>query len=545
MGFKLRSRSPSALRRTPPRTRRVIRWLILTVILLGLGLPWGTDPEPIASAQQAQAAVSSLGPFCQQPPEAVARKEQLRQRSLQSDAAWAEYTQLLSQHRAALEACRQTRWPQTQAIWLRLYTCDTTPGILDQIFDQIVNQGYNRVFIETFYDGQVLLPEGESDPWPSVQPDADLLDQAITAARRRGLGAYVWMFSLNYGYAYSQLPDRQQTLARNGSGNTSLLNPATATIEDISTLAIPDQVFVDPFHPQARQDYLRILTQALRRQPDGVLFDYIRYPRSAGAASVASTVKDLWIYGEAARASFIDLGRDPVSQATLSRYLDQGFPTADDLIRLDQTFSTSHYRWRQPGAPDPTPTPVPSPSPSPDPAISPTPTPTPTPTLSASRRLRTLQPQLWQLAVDFARFGIVDYLNTIAAPVQAQGIPAGAVFFPKGNARVGESGYDSRLQPWDRFDPALEWHPMAYAKCDELGCVGDQVQRVIAAADPQTFICPAIAGLWGQSLDQRPMLELQMQELGGRFPQLPCVSHFAFSWLHPASDQQRKSCAAP
>ncbi|MFS8882037.1 hypothetical protein NW849_01375, partial [Synechococcus sp. R55.3] len=257
-------------------------------------------------------AGSLLNAFCQQPPAEVARKSQLRQQANRSDVAWAEYAQILDEHRAALIACRSQRWPQIQAIWVRLHPCDANPGVLDQVFDQVVNLGYNRVFIETFYDGRSILPDGAGGIWPSLQPNADLLDLALKAARRRGLSAYAWVFSLNFGYSYGQRPDRQVALARNGRGITTVLDPATALSEDLGS---PGEVFVDPFHPLARRDFAELVRRILQRQPDGILFDYIRYPRGSGGSSVAATVRDLWIHGEAARKAYLDLAENPAGRA--------------------------------------------------------------------------------------------------------------------------------------------------------------------------------------------------------------------------------------
>jgi hypothetical protein len=136
---------------------------------------------------------------------------------------------------------------------------------------------------------------------------------------------------------------------------------------------------------------------------------------------------------------------------------------------------------------------------------------------------------------------VLDYLRQAAQLVWKRGIPSGAVFFPDGNLKVGE-GFDARLQPWDRFDPNMEWHPMAYAKCEDSSCVVKQVERVLAVASPQTFVCPAIAGLWGQAQRNRPSLETQMAALARRFPQLSCVSHFSLSWIEPELERSRRTC---
>lgn len=539
-----------------------IRWLggvLGALILLGSGIAaqaqflWPGHSGLQGRGEQR----GSLDAFCRQPPEEVARKAQLRQRAAQSDAPRAEYNQVLAEHRAALIACRSRRWPQIQAIWVRLHPCDANPGVLDQVFDQVVNLGYNRVFIETFYDGRSILPDGGGGIWPSLQPNADLLDLALKAARRRGLSAYAWVFSLNFGYSYGQRPDRQAVLARNGRGLTTVLDPATALLEDLGS---PDEVFVDPFHPVARRDFAELIRRILQRQPDGILFDYIRYPRGSGGSSLAATVRDLWIHGEAARQAYLDLAENAAGRALLERYLSQGYVTVADVLHLDATYG-EEPKWRQPGDPRPSASGERPLSPElwdgmaqgraggnedlhsslanedSQPSANPTPSPTP----SAAFRQERWQQQLWQLSVEFARYGILDYLRQAAQPAQSLGIPSGAVFFPDGNQAVGE-GFDARLQPWDRFDPGMEWHPMAYAKCEDGSCVAQQVEQVLAVASPQTFVCPAIAGLWGQAQRKRPSLEAQMAELARRFPQLPCVSHFALSWIEPELERSRRTC---
>ena len=126
-------------------------------------------------------------------------------------------------------------------------------------------------------------------------------------------------------------------------------------------------------------------------------------------------------------------------------------------------------------------------------------------------------------------------------PVQKQGIRAGLVFFPDGNQTVGR-GYDSRLQPWDRFPTTLEWHPMSYAACGNASCINALVQRVFKYAPPEAQVIPAIAGVWGKAISNRPSLEAQTRAIRSVAPQVRGVSHFAFSWQEPQIESQRKSC---
>jgi hypothetical protein len=155
-----------------------------------------------------------------------------------------------------------------------------------------------------------------------------------------------------------------------------------------------------------------------------------------------------------------------------------------------------------------------------------------------------LQADLWYFSVAHVVQGIIDFVNLAAAPVQQQGIPAGAVFFPGGNKSVGHGGFDSRLQPWDRFPSSMEWHPMAYGNCgsNNTRCIVEEIQRVLSMAPPGTQVIPALAGTWGGSLKNRPPLEAQMEAIRRAFPQINGVSHFAYSWQEPEADRDRKFC---
>ncbi|MEL7226732.1 MAG: hypothetical protein AAGL17_18325 [Cyanobacteria bacterium J06576_12] len=245
-------------------------------------------------------AEASVNRFCQLSQQDVEQKESLRVAGLQGDsAAQQQYRAISQQHIAEVQRCRQEQWPKNQAIWLRLYPCDLQPGGLDALMDRIVNLGYNQVYLEAFSNGQVLLPKNDNPTsWPSVvqaeqYADRDLLAEAIDAARARGMDAYAWMFTMNFGYSYGQRSDRRQVLARNGFG--------------IDTLAYADQgnsgpsedAFVDPYNRQAQGDYAQMVRAVLARRPDGALYDYVRYPRLTGPSSVVSNVRNLWIYGPA------------------------------------------------------------------------------------------------------------------------------------------------------------------------------------------------------------------------------------------------------
>ncbi|WP_373479955.1 family 10 glycosylhydrolase [Geminocystis sp.] len=447
--------------------------------------------------------------YCQLDQNTITTKENLRQKAIAGNtAAQQEYKQMLQQHGNLLRNCRQNNWLKEQAIWVRLYPCDVQAGSIDKVLDTIVNQGYNAVYLEVFFDSQVLLPKnGNYTPWPSVidvsgQENRDLYAETLQKGRERGLKVYAWLFSMNFGYLYSQKPDRQPALARNGKGQSSI-----DVVHDQS------QAFIDPYNSQARQDYTQLLQAVIQRRPDGVLFDYIRYPRGSGQQSVVSKVKDLWIYGDASKQTLFRRAQNQQGRWLLERYVNQGFINANDIAQMKNLYpdeKTPLWQGRSASAPN---------------------------TLSA------LQIDIWYFTVAHAAQGVIDFLDFASNQVKQRGITTGAVFFPDGNQVVGDVGFDSRLQPWDSFSQNMEWHSMSYALCGNPNCIVDQVKRVLSASSQGSNVMPVLAGFWGRDDGKRPSLESQMEAMRTSAKPVQSISHFAYSWLYPEHTRQRQSCS--
>jgi hypothetical protein len=273
------------------------------------------------------------------------------------------------------------------------------------------------------------------------------------------------------------------------------------------------QVFIDPYSQQAKTDYYRLVQEILKRRPDGVLFDYIRYPRGSGGDSVVTTVGDLWIYGDAARQALYNRASNNQGRELITRYIRQGgVISPSDVAEVNKLYPNEQTPLWQGRTPSPTDT------------------------------VGSLQWQLYQLSVAHAAQGVLDFLSLATLAAQRSGIRAGAVFFPDANQAVGQGGYDSRLQPWDRFPSSIEWHPMSYGVCGTTGCIEDLVRRVMERAPSGTQVIPALAGNWAQSVNNRPSLEVQMQAIRQRIPGINSISHFAFSWQDPQFDRDRKFC---
>ncbi len=493
-----------ALQGQPSRSPKKVRKPALALSII-LGLANFGFVQPAAAQNRDPLA-------CQQEAEAVSRKsELLRETAEGNNKSRKRYERLIKEHRDELADCRRRNWPQNQALWVRLYPCDIKPGVLEQVLDQAVNQGYNQVYVETFYSGKALLPLNDnSTPWPSVvgdrdYADTDLLAQAIEKGRKRGLKVYAWMYSMNFGESYTD--SRGSSLARNGKGQTSL-----------ELVADGPQAFIDPYNREAIRDYSNLVREVAERRPDGILFDYIRYPRGSGAASVAGNVKDLLVYSPASKEALVRRATNNQGREMIRRFLNRGYVDLGDLQQVMKKYpgeSGPMWQGRIPPKLD---------------------------KKAVKQRQQRLQQDLWLLSVAHAYQGVVDFLNTAAKPAQESGIPAGAVFFPSANKTVGQQGFDSRLQPWERFSSRLEWHPMAYADCGLASCIVDEVKRVLNNSPAGVKVQPALAGSWGKSYGNRPSLEVQMVALQSTSAQVQTVSHFAYSWQQPQNDANRKAC---
>jgi hypothetical protein len=464
-------------------------------------------------------AAAQTPPYCQQSAEVIAEKSRLLQSLLRGDRnAMKRYQALVAQNGNRLRQCRQQTWPQASAIWLRLYPCDARPGNLEAVLDRIVDRGYSQVYVEVFATSRVLLPENKNPtPWRSTLAgtrvnNVDLLAKAIQKGRARGLKVYAWLFTLNFGAEYFGRSDRRGAIARNGLGQDTL--SAKQAVQGLSTT---DEVFVDPYSPQARQDYMRLVNAIMQRKPDGLLFDYVRYPKVNGAGSVTTRVQDLWIYGDASSAILTRRAMNYKGVELIRRYVERGFLTAGDLQDVNKLYpQEGEPMWQGRTANNLFKLPL-------------------------AKQVSVLQAELWKLSVAHAFQGVYEFLNMAVDPVRKAKLPAGVVFFPEGNQTIGQ-GYDSRLQFWEYFPRYLEWHPMSYGVCGKSDCIINQIRKVINYAPSGTQVKPVLAGIWQEPISNRPPLEVQTQAIRQAIPQLRSISHFAYSWQEPGSDRDRKFC---
>ena len=467
-------------------------------------------------------------PTCDVSATEILRKHELRKSALvitpNDPKAKSQYGAIVQKHKSELQACRDRLAPQTQATWIRLYPNDAKAGVLEDVFDKMANRGYNQVFIETFYDGRVLLPVADNPtPWRSVleesvksgevSADYDLWKQAIAIGKERGLKVYGWSFAMNFGYGYSEIKGRSVALALNGNGNNSIANTnfdrqlvanGRAFYEDAYE---EDHLFADPYSAIAKADLTSVVKALMQRHPDGMVFDYVRYPTNSTGALI-DNVKQLWIHGKSSRSALLNSIDNKNVRELMALYLQNGDLTSDDVIQTEKRLADTSK-------------------------VKPTNIKNPKETAAIAEGL------LWNIATNHAYQGVINFVTAVSAPLKQNNMAIGTVFFPNGN-RAESGKFEARMQPWDRFPIYMERHPMTYALCNDGSCVAEQVAEVVNQSSPETLVCPVLAGTWGQGFDGHPSFEKQMQAIRAREPKINCFSHFVYSWMEPESDRLRK-----
>ena len=467
-------------------------------------------------------------PSCDVSKAEILRKHELRKTALVNNPsdpkAQGQYQEIIKKHKAELQTCRDRTFPQTQATWLRLYPNDVKAGVLEDVFDKMANRGYNQVFIEVFYDGRVLLPVADNPtPWRSVMEESvkagevpanyDLFQKAIAIGKERGIKVYGWAFTINFGYGYSELSGKTGVLAINGNNQNSIANTnfdpklvsnGRAFYEDAYEA---DHLFVDPYSAIAKNDLTIAVKAFMKRSPDGMVFDYVRYPTNK-TGELIDNVKQLWIYGASSRTALVNSIDNKNVRELMQIYLKNGGITAADVVQTELKLAEAAK-------------------------VQPTKFKNPKETAAIAQGL------LWNIATNHAYQGVVNFVNTVTMPLQQNNVPIGTVFFPNGNRN--EAGkFEARMQPWDRFPSFMQRHPMTYALCDDGQCVAEQVSEVIRQSAPETLVCPILAGTWGQSFDGHPSFEVQTRAILAKNLKINCISHFVYSWMEPESDRLRK-----
>ena len=198
---------------------------------------------------------------------------------------------------------------ELKGVWVR--PTETTKEQIVATLDKLKDNGFNSVFLETYYHGKTIFPSKTMNKYGfTVQNELfegiDPLKLWVDEAHKRGIKVHTWFQSF---YVGNQNPNRNSTsiLAQHPEWGNKTKKCADC---QGATMSVSEHngYFLDPANPNVQEFLLELLSEIITEyHPDGINLDYIRYPNSNPRNDMAA-----WGFSEYAREDFrTKYGKDP------------------------------------------------------------------------------------------------------------------------------------------------------------------------------------------------------------------------------------------
>jgi len=203
---------------------------------------------------------------------------------------------------------------ELKGVWLR--PTEKTPEQIIATLDNLKSNGFNNVFIETYFHGKTIFPSQTMNKYGfTIQnenfEDFDPLEVWIKEAHKRDMKIHIWFQSFYVGNQPPEYNSSSILSVRPDWGNkTKRMADVPGATKSASE---HNGYFLDPANPEV-QEFLQELIKEIivTYKPDGINLDYIRYPNA-----VAGNDQGAWGFTEYARNDFELLyGVDPVELTT-------------------------------------------------------------------------------------------------------------------------------------------------------------------------------------------------------------------------------------
>ena len=203
---------------------------------------------------------------------------------------------------------------ETKGVWLR--PTETTPEQIIFTLDNLKANGFNNVFLETYFHGKTIFPSKVMNKYGfNIQNEKfenfDPLDVWIKEAHKRDIKVHIWFQSFYVGNQQPQYNPSSILSVRPDWGNKTKKfaneNNATKSVSEHNGYSL------DPANPEVQNFLEELIVEIIDSyNPDGINLDYIRYPN-------ASSTRDMDACGftQYARNDFKLLyGTDPIELTT-------------------------------------------------------------------------------------------------------------------------------------------------------------------------------------------------------------------------------------
>lgn len=203
---------------------------------------------------------------------------------------------------------------ETKGVWIR--PTETTPEQIIFTLDNLKANGFNNVFLETYFHGKTIFPSKVMNKYGfNVQNEKfesfDPLDIWIKEAHKRDIKVHIWFQSFYVGNNQPQYNPSSILAVRPDWGNKTkkLANENSAT----KSASEHNGYFLDPANPEVQNFLEELIVEIIDSyNPDGINLDYIRYPNASSTKDI-----DAWGFTQYARNDFKLLyGTDPIELTT-------------------------------------------------------------------------------------------------------------------------------------------------------------------------------------------------------------------------------------
>ena len=198
---------------------------------------------------------------------------------------------------------------ELKGTWVR--PVETTEDQIISTLDNIKANGFNTVFLETYYHGKTIFPSQTMNKYGfTVQNEIfegiDPLEIWIKEAHNRGIKVHIWFQSFYVGNKSPQYDTSSILAIHPDWGNKTKINAGAKGAT--KSASEHNGYFIDPANPEVQDFLLELLSEIITvYKPDGINLDYIRYPNATIGA-----VQNSWGYTEYARNDFKEeFGTDP------------------------------------------------------------------------------------------------------------------------------------------------------------------------------------------------------------------------------------------
>lgn len=203
---------------------------------------------------------------------------------------------------------------ELKGTWIR--PTETSKEQIIATLDNIKAEGFNSVFLETYFHGKTIFPSKTMNKYGfTVQNEKfegfDPLDVWIKEAHKRDIKVHIWFQSFYVGNQPPESNPSSILSVRPGWGNkTKKYATAPTATKSVSE---HNGYFIDPANPEVQEFLLELLDEIITTyKPDGINLDYIRYPNAT-----AGNDQNAWGFTEYARNDFKSVyGVDPVELTT-------------------------------------------------------------------------------------------------------------------------------------------------------------------------------------------------------------------------------------